>query len=247
MNEQEIAEMAKQYRYPVLLVLERHAESLRNQVKKRNKYLPDDGSAAMIKGIADMNIPITREGIVQARLTGQALRERYGTFDCVYDSGHLRTVQTRTYGMEAYSEEELANTKIRSSHLIVERLSGYTYDMDTEEANRAFPYLARHFELFGPFYAEPPGGESQYHVSLRTLTFYERVRSHRAGKKVWVVDHGGTQRCLIFNVEGRSAQEFMDQYYTEEPPNCGITVYRFSPETKRMKREALNQIFYSVG
>ena len=51
---------------PSLLVLVRHAESLRNRVKKHNTYFPDEESRMFVKGIADHKIPLTEFGIEQS-------------------------------------------------------------------------------------------------------------------------------------------------------------------------------------
>ena len=57
---------------PSALVLVRHAESLRNKVKKGSTYFADDAARRMIRGIPDHKISLTKEGIRQARKTGKA-------------------------------------------------------------------------------------------------------------------------------------------------------------------------------
>ena len=117
---------------PSLLVLVRHAESLRNRVKKHNTYFPDEESRMFVKGIADHKIPLTECGIEQSIKTGVCLKERFGAFNYVFHSGYLRTVQTMEGILKAYSIEERANMKVRMSHLIRERNPGFTYDMTGE-------------------------------------------------------------------------------------------------------------------
>lgn len=91
---------------PSLLVIVRHAESERNAIKKGNVYFPDEESVACVKGIPDHETSITQRGIMQALITGRHIRRRFGTFDVVYDSGYLRTEQTRNHILRAYTDEE---------------------------------------------------------------------------------------------------------------------------------------------
>src|SRR5436190_22089001 len=93
---------------PALLVLVRHGQSQRNVVKKQNRFYLDDESRKAVKGVPDHLIELTDEGRRQARLTGVALREAYGTFDYILHSGYARTVQTLDQMLEAYSADERA-------------------------------------------------------------------------------------------------------------------------------------------
>src|SRR3954449_12487768 len=91
---------------PSLLVLVRHGQSQRNVVKKQSRFYLDDESRKAVKGVPDHLIELTAEGRRQARLTGAALREVYGTFDYVVHSGYARTVQTLDEIFQAYTPEE---------------------------------------------------------------------------------------------------------------------------------------------
>jgi 2,3-bisphosphoglycerate-dependent phosphoglycerate mutase len=165
---------------PSLLVLVRHGESAMNAAKKENVYLSDDGSAGLLKGVPDHKIPLTLDGLLQAEITGRALRERFGSFDAVYDSGYLRTQQTREKLLIAYPPDELRATKIRESHLLRERERGYTFNMTTEEVDRHFPWLKEYFQTFGYFYSRPPGGQSQADVCDQVYQFLGVLFAHRA-------------------------------------------------------------------
>ena len=129
---------------PRQLIFIRHAESARNKARQGNIYFTDEEARASIKGIPDYKIPLTSEGIVQAQKTGAYLREKFGTPDYVYHSGYKRTMQTLDGILEAFSENERAQINVRMNQFIRERDPGYTYDMTTEEAVTAFPWLQDH-------------------------------------------------------------------------------------------------------
>lgn len=220
---------------PKLLIVRRHAESLRNRVKNKNVYLPDDESAAILKGIPDHRIPITDLGKQQAERIGEYVREKYGIMDCYYDSGYKRTIMTREFSLGCVSKKELRHSKIRSHNFLAERFPGYTYDMTTEQAQEAFPYLQAHFDLFGTFYGVPPGGESQAWVTQRVHAFLGMMFRHRVGQKVLLDTHGGTMRAIRYILEGWDVGKYESTYHIEAPPNCAILVYKLSKKTGQLK------------
>src|SRR5258708_2895768 len=126
---------------PRRLVLVRHAESARQQAKKDSTYFADDEARRTVRDIANHKIELTPLGVAQARATGIDLRERFGAFDHVYDSGYQRAVQTAEHILHAYTEEERAAMPVRHNIFIRERDPGYAYDMTAEEAEAAFPWL----------------------------------------------------------------------------------------------------------
>lgn len=243
-DEMILSRLAHQAGYPMLVVLSRHARSLRNEVKKGNIYLPDDESAALVQGIPDHRVPITEFGWEQARQTGRAIRERFGLFDAWYTSGYLRTGQTLEGILEAYTEAERQSMIVRTNPLIAERQAGYTYNMTTEQANFHFPYLQEHWELQGPFFGVPPGGESQYMVYTRTKFFKHQLKDTKAGLKVFAETHGGTTRALRMNYEHWTPEEYIAQYAADPPQNCGVTVYQFSPKTGTMELVEYNTVYW---
>ena len=232
---------------PALLVIVRHAESSRNLVKKDNVYMPDDESASLVVGVPDHKIPITEVGHRQARETGAALREQFGVFDVVYDSGYLRSKETLDEILKAYSEEESRHMRRRTSHLLRERDSGYTYDMTTDEVDQYFPYFRAYWKQFGYFYARPPGGESQSDVCERVYRFVGILFKQRPGKRVLIVTHGGTSRALRFNLEKWTADDYekdSDSGKRHALPNCGLIVYRYDESTGRLELEECGNTYW---
>lgn len=144
---------------PALLVIIRHAESLRNQAKKGAVYFADEEAREKVKGVPDHLIGITVEGALQAQQTGVALFQRFGAPDYVYGSGYTRVNQTRDEILKGCPEEARALIKVRDNAFLRERDPGYTYDMTEAEVDAAFPWLAEYWKTFGGFFARPPGGE----------------------------------------------------------------------------------------
>jgi 2,3-bisphosphoglycerate-dependent phosphoglycerate mutase len=238
-------EESNQIQYPSLVVVVRHAESLRNRVKKGNPFLPSDESAAVLEGVPDHRIPITDRGYMQALAIGPCIRRDFGLFDVIYHSGYLRTVQTMDAVLEAYSSDEISRMKIRENAMIGERKAGYTYDMDEAQAKEHFPYLEKHFKHAGPFYATPIGGQSQFDLSQIVYTFIGELRRIRAGKSVLIFSHGGTIRSIRYRLERWTVQQYEDKYQAEAPENCGVTVYRYSEHTGRLDLEEFNRLYWT--
>jgi 2,3-bisphosphoglycerate-dependent phosphoglycerate mutase len=230
--------------WPSQLVLIRHAESERNRVKKNNRFLPNDESANIVRGVPDYLIPLTARGHAQAAAIGPSVRERFGIFDTVYDSTYIRTRQTRDGVLNAYKTDEVAQMKIRSNHWLRERFPGYAYDMTDVEVDSHFPWLQKHFDDFGMFYATPVGGESLETLCRTIHNFIGILRRVRAGKRVCIFSHGGTIRAFRYNLEKWEPQDFMDRYGTEQPENCGVTVYDYSKATGRLVLTEFNRVYW---
>jgi len=230
---------------PSLLVLVRHGQSQRNVVKKRNHFYLDDESRRSVKGIPDHLIPLTEEGCRQAAVTGQALRETFGTFDHVFHSGYTRTIETTEHLLAAYSSEERARTIVRHHLFIRERDGGHTYDMTDAEVSATFPWLQDYWSTFGPFFARPPGGESLAQVCERVYAFLQKVARTMAGKRVLIVSHGGTMWCLRYVLEGWTYEEANRRFNTEPMPNCAVTSYRFDETARRLQLGDAGRVFWT--
>jgi len=230
---------------PRQLVLVRHAESVRNEAKKGSTYFADDEARRHIRGIPDHKIPLTALGIRQAQETGVAIRERYGLFSYIYHSGYQRTEQTTDAILEAYTPQEVERMKIRQNHFIRERDPGYAYDMTTEEAETAFPWLKEYWATFGGFMARPPGGESMADVVNRVYTFLNMLIREREGENVMAVIHGGTLRCFRFLLERWNYEQAMTWNNDPKPENCGVTTYEYDAQLGRLVLQQYNEVFWN--
>jgi len=229
---------------PALLVLVRHAESERNVAKKGNAFFTDDEARRQVRGVADPDIALTDEGRRQARATGRALKAQLGGFDWVYHSGYRRTRETAEHLLEAWPEEERALIKVRPSLFIRERDAGYAYDMTTDEARAAFPWLQDYWQTTGSFLARPPGGESLAQVCERVYLFLNMLFRDRRGKRILVVSHAATLRAFRFLLERWTYEEAAERFHRETAPNCSVTTYTFDPLARRLVLGELNAVHW---
>jgi broad specificity phosphatase PhoE len=222
------------HKRPALLVLVRHGQSVRNLAKRGNTYFPDADTRDGLRGQPDHLTPLTETGLAQALDAGVLLRTTFGGFDYLYHSGYQRTIQTAEGILSAYQLEERAHTRIRHNLFLREREVGYTFDMTTDEANAAFPWLQEYWETFGRFFARPPGAESLADVAQRVYMFLGMLFRDRADQRVLVVCHGGTMRMFRFWLERWTYEEVVKRWDTEPIPNCGVMTYRYSREDGRL-------------
>jgi broad specificity phosphatase PhoE len=180
----------------------------------------------------------------QALMTGVRLREIFGAPDYVYHSGYLRTIQTTEGILNCFGEGAKSRINVRMNQFIRERDPGYAYDMTTPEAEAAFPWLRSHWDTYGGFFARPPGGESLSDVSQRVYTFLNTLFRDRAGKKVWVVTHGGTLRAIRFILERWDYEKALHWPEGQSPKNCGVTVYNFDEMKRRLVLQEYNTVFW---
>lgn len=230
---------------PALLVVVRHAESARNQVKKDSVYFADDAARRVLRGQPDHKIELTDDGHQQAEQTGHAIRERFGVFDHVYTSGYTRTIQTTEGILAAYPPGERERMPVDMNIFIRERDSGYAYDMTEDEATAAFPWLAEYWQTFGGFMARPPGGESLADVVSRIQQFLDMLDRDRAGKRILVVTHGQAIRCFRFALEQWNYEQAEKWPPGQAPANCGVTVYEAAGD--RLKLAEYNTVHWTVG
>lgn len=235
--------MTTQAARPSMLLLIRHAQSMRNEAKPKGEvYFADKEARRMVEGIPDHEISLTSEGIRQAKETGEAVRQRFGVPDYLYHSGYARTIQTADGLLAAYSEAERRNIEVRHHLFLRERDSGYAYDMTQAEAEAAFPWLQAYWKTHGGFFARPPGGESLADVVKRVYAFLNMLFRDRSGKKVFVVMHGGTLRCFRYILERWTYDQALAWPSGENPHNCGLTYYEFDPEKGRLVLREYNTV-----
>lgn len=235
--------MAKTSR-PSTLVFIRHAESVRNVVRRGGVYFPDEESRKGVVGIPDHLTPITENGEEQARQTGIGLRKKFGVPHYLYHSGYTRTELTAHRIIDAYTERERARIKVRQNLFIRERDPGHAFDMTEEEVAKTFPWLYDYWKSFGGFFARPPGGESLAQVTERAYAFLNMLFRDRGGKKVFVVTHGGTLRCFRFLLERWTYKRAIRWAPDPHPANCGVTWYEYDETEKRLLLRDYNLVFW---
>jgi len=214
------------FQLPGLLVVARHAESARNRAKGGDVFFPTDDARAGQESAPDQHVRLTEAGRGQARDLGERLLATYGSFDTVFHSGYRRTAETAERAIEAWPSEARAQLDVREHLFLRERDVGYAYNMTAAEAKHAFPWLQPYWDLSGPFFARPPGGESIADVAGRVHAFLEVLGRDVADRRVLVVAHGGTLRMFRYWLERWTHDEAVERWRREPVPNCHIVAYR---------------------
>lgn len=219
------------------LVLVRHTESKLSVALGGGRFMINEATAEMIKQIPDHKIPLTERGVTQARYVGSGIRQRFKEeINLCYDTGFMRTFQTREEALHHAYTDLLDNSLIesRSNPLLGERSSGYCYGMTKAEVSLHFPYLSQHFKTVGPFYAKPTGGENLFEVSMRVSRFVtEHLYNEGFGKYVFIFAHCHVIRAFRYLLEGWSIREF-EENFTDEPKMGHATIYEPNKKTNKL-------------
>jgi 2,3-bisphosphoglycerate-dependent phosphoglycerate mutase len=136
---------------------------------------------------------------------------------------------------------------VRHHLFLRERDTGYTYDMTTAEAERAFPWLQAYWNTYGPVFGRPPGGESLADVAQRAYLFLSMLFRERAGQRVLVVTHGGTLRMFRMLLERWTWEDAEERFRTEGVPQCSVTSYRFDAEVGRLTLRELTRVYWPAA
>ena len=214
---------------PRLLVLERHGESLLNQVRADSPiFFSDEEKKNLFKDMPDHKVGLSAEGVQQAVLTGVAMHERGFRFDRVYDSGYARTVQTIDYNLEAYSETEKRVMQRKHDILLRERETGYAYSMNRDYILKTFPWYQEYWQTHGPIFARPLGGESVADVIVRVEPFLDKLFEETEGERVLLVIHGRVLSAIRYLLEGWDYTILEKFLSGHGPKNCSLTTYETS-------------------
>ena len=170
-------------KWPSLLAIMRHAESLATERRKR---LAESQSREIHLGLPmrDVDVPLTPEGCEHARATGRHLDE-FGPFDVLYASPYRRTAETA----------ELVLSGLRQRPLLVkeERLRekewGILEGLTREGIRARYPDEEARRRHVGKYYYRPPGGESYADVNLRVHSFIGTLVREHPGQRVLLITH----------------------------------------------------------
>lgn len=234
---------------PKTLVFIRHGQSLRN-LYGNTPFIPR-GIGAMqeiLRRITDHGMPLTDEGIGQARATGLGLRKRFGTPDVIYYSDYLRTMQTTEAILGQYSERQKSKIICSAEEMLRERCLGPIHNMTYEEAKEMYPDIDSSMAPDTEFGYRPPGGESLLDmVRSRSRSFFPLAFSRKPHcDTMFVVSHFRYIQCCVWNLSGIYEKSFNDVFRSKEMclPNCGIVVYKFDKSLKRMVLVEHGTTFY---
>ncbi|MBO9547153.1 histidine phosphatase family protein [Caulobacter sp.] len=216
-------------RWPTRLWIVRHGQSAGNVAR-------DAADAAGLARIdiadRDMDVSLSGLGKEQAR----ALGRWFGKLPAdqrpctVMSSPYLRAVQTSASirdagGLASPTRKFCIDERLREKEFgVLDRLTRHGIEQQ-------FPEQAEFRRLLGKFHHRPPGGESWCDVILRLRSLLDTLSLHHGGDRVLIVAHQVVVLCMRYLLEGLSEEEILAIDRQADIANCGVTEYRFDPNS----------------
>lgn len=194
--------------WPKLLVLVRHAESEGNiqSADERAKF-----------GLATHAYGLTPRGQKQAKLTGQYLRKRFGSFDVYYQSYYSRTKQTlQIIYPEAHVYEDAR---------LAEGQRGIWHTMTIAQMKKRFPEEIERKNREGLYHYRPWGGENWPDIELRIHSFLGTLSRDYSGKRVICAVHGHWLILFQRLIHHFPIEEAVKKYKDSVFANASVTIY----------------------
>lgn len=172
-----------------ILVLVRHGQSIWNLENRFTGWI---------------DVPLSKQGEEEAITAGEQLSEY--EFQVAYTSA-LRRAQATLAILTATANFDIP---IIRDQALNERHYGDLQGLNKDETRAIYGDEQVHIWRRS-FDVAPPAGESLKDTAARTLPFYRNaiLGDIRQGKNVLVVAHGNSNRSIVMEVEGLSADEIM--------------------------------------
>ena len=165
---------------------------------------------------------MSEEGKKQALAVAKALKDI--PFSVVYSSPLSRCMET------AKEIARFRNAKVVPVEGLKEINHGEWEGLLAEEVERNYPELLSLWRT-SPHKVRMPGGESLEDVKERVVKdFEEIVSSHSSEEIIVIVGHDATNKVIKCHVLGLG----LEMFWTFKQANCGITVFEYEPETKKV-------------
>src|SRR5690606_22971909 len=141
------------------------------------------------------DVPLTEQGIAEAKAAGARLAERGFTFDIAYTSELMRAQETLRLILEALGQQDI---EVVRNVALNERDYGDLTGLNKDEARERWGKEQVHIWRRS-YDVAPPGGESLKDTAARVLPFYIQhiLPDVLAGRRVLVAAHGNSLRALI--------------------------------------------------
>ncbi len=136
-----------------------------------------------------LDSPLTDNGIKQAGLLADALREK--NIDVIYSSDLERALQTAEIIAGKLSLEIKTDIRLRERHL------GIMQELTKKEFAEKYPGEFALFDTNDPDYILP-GGESARQRYTRSIECVEELAEREKGKRVLIVAHGGVLSSFYY-------------------------------------------------
>ncbi len=226
--------------YPKQVVFIRHGESelnVRQAIAKANHEVEEMHLGSSIR---DADVELTDHGRDQAKLTGQALRDKFQPFDIAYVSPHKRTFDT----FNIIQEQLGGNLDMRLEDRIREKEFGVVGTYTQSGMKKHMPLEAKRLEMDGMYYYRPAGGESFPDIGLRLHSFLHSLYSHQSNKRVLVVTHADVILMIRKMLERLTEAELLKLDRTDDVRNCGVISFVYSEEANYLVLDKYNEIYY---
>jgi broad specificity phosphatase PhoE len=256
-------------KWPIELLLVRHAESAYNHLKRakeadpeyvrfremfqNNRSNPEIHSLACTLrtryalGCSDRDTPITPKGEEQARITGRKMQE--SGVDCpdvIFVSPYRRTEQTLSILQEQWPI--LRTVTVYREERIREKDHGLSLlYSDWRIYQVMHPEQGELQLLLGEYDYRFLNGENIPDVRQRNLSWITTLTRDFSGKRVMAITHHLTILATRANFERLSPDEFLHLDEHEKPVNCGVTRYIGDPllgSSGRLKLDVYNRQYY---
>lgn len=169
---------------------------------------------------------LTEQGIGEARIAGEQLRDLKLEFDLAFTSVLSRAQKTLDIILSELGQTGLETIKDQALN---ERDYGDITGMNKDEARKEFGEEQVHIWRRS-FDVPPPGGESLKMTAERVLPYYMREILPRVleGKRTIVAAHGNSLRALIMELENLSPEEILKRELGTGTP----IIYRLNEDGK---------------
>lgn len=219
-------------------VLMRHGESESNVVQRAEYDGEIHENYEEVASRPDWQQRLTKNGVKQAQIAGQWLRDQFGSidnFDGCYVSPFVRARETASW---------VGGNNWIIDDRIVERFRG-VYGVVSYERNYTSDTVHRFKGIYdaSPWYARMDGAESLQDAFSRFRDFQDSVKRHHARQKVLVISHGDFIRTARYAIEWMLPENWHKASKTENfrLPNCSIVHYtRINPLNPTDIRRGIN-------
>ena len=224
----------KKLKWPKNLVIVRHGQSTLNVAQD----LLEDNLGELLeeqKNVRDADITLTKEGVIQAKKTGEFLSKEE-KFDICFSSPYMRTMQTAENIISKFDYD----LRIFKDNRLREKEFGRLHGYKTEEIREKYPEEFADRERDGKYWYRLPRGENYPDVEARIHSFLDKLSRDYGGKNVLVVTHQVCYKMFRALFEHLGEKEVLE---LEETPNCGVQ--KFIIDTSKTKEGRLKLIMFN--
>jgi broad specificity phosphatase PhoE len=177
----------------------------------------------------DHNTPLATDAGWQAEAVGKRLKDAITLPDVIFVSPYLRTHLTLENIIKGWPE--LKKVKIIEEERIREQDHGLAILYNDRRVFNVFhPEQESLRKIQTPYWYRFPQGENIPDVRERLRSWLGTLTRDYRDKNVLAITHHLSILGLRANLERLDSEEFIRLDHEEKPINCGVTIYRGSPE-----------------